>query len=107
MSEFLAAAAAMGLPRLISAFLDVQKELRTSPPAEVNLQGLIDAYQHEDLVLVLGAGVSMAEPYGLPSWKALLHGLLLSTLQGDSPEAMRDSVAIAKFFDATFSPSPL
>jgi hypothetical protein len=45
-----------------------------------DLRGLRYAWKHRQLVLFLGAGVSM--PYGLPSWKSLVLELLFEQAQG-------------------------
>jgi hypothetical protein len=49
---------------------------------EESINQIIDAYQKEDLVLVLGAGISV--PYKLPDWESLLQGLLLASISKDS-----------------------
>jgi hypothetical protein len=49
---------------------------------------LISAYRNEDLVLVLGAGVSV--PYNLPDWNTSLKNLLLQSIQkGKKQELLR------------------
>ncbi|MCB0537740.1 MAG: hypothetical protein KDE33_09445, partial [Bacteroidetes bacterium] len=40
---------------------------------------LIDCYEKENLVLVLGAGVSMG--FGLPNWDTLLQKLMITTIE--------------------------
>jgi hypothetical protein len=45
-----------------------------------DLRGLRDAWRNKDLVLFLGAGVSI--PYGLPAWKSLILELLFEQAQG-------------------------
>lgn len=45
-----------------------------------DLQGLRRAWQNKDLVLFLGAGLSI--PYGLPAWKSLILELLFEQAQG-------------------------
>jgi len=45
-----------------------------------DIRGLRYAWQHRQLVLFLGAGVSI--PYGLPSWKSLVLELLFEQAQG-------------------------
>jgi hypothetical protein len=47
---------------------------------ESDLKGLRQAWQKRQLVLFLGAGVSI--PYGLPSWKSLVLELLFEHAQG-------------------------
>lgn len=45
-----------------------------------DLRGLRAAWRNKDLVLFLGAGVSI--PYGLPAWKSLILELLFEQAQG-------------------------
>ncbi len=58
-------------------------------------------YKKERLVLVLGAGVSMA--FGLPSWDILLQKLMVATLEKEK----NASSILSKLFAKIFNPSPL
>lgn len=65
------------------------------------LKNLRSAYRREDLVLVLGAGVSMG--YGLPSWDDLLQKLIATTIEKEQDT----SNVLAKLFNSIFAPDPL
>jgi hypothetical protein len=69
------------------------------------LAHLREAYRREDLVLVLGAGASMA--HGLPAWDALLKKLLVSTFQTPGEELAHDAAYLASQLLAVFNLSPL
>ncbi|MDL1969485.1 MAG: SIR2 family protein [Candidatus Desulfofervidaceae bacterium] len=69
------------------------------------LEKLIEAYQNEQLVLVLGAGVSVE--YGLPNWDALLQNLLLTSFKTETQQPPEKSLILAKLFTKLFSPNPL
>lgn len=62
---------------------------------------LIDSYEKERLVLVLGAGVSMG--FGLPNWDTLLQKLMITTIEKEQ----NVSTVLSKLFTTIFSPSPL
>lgn len=62
---------------------------------------LIDCYEKENLVLVLGAGVSMG--FGLPNWDTLLQKLMITTIE----QEQNVSTVLSKLFTTVFSPSPL
>ena len=62
-------------------------------------------YQRGDLLLVLGAGVSL--DHGLPDWNTLLQRLLLSTIATESDDASSKAPLLAKIFASVFSPDPL
>ncbi|MFK7758234.1 MAG: SIR2 family protein [Flavobacteriales bacterium] len=59
------------------------------------------SYYDEQLVLVLGAGVS--KKFGLPNWNQLLQELIVNTIDQEE-EA---SIVLAKMFNQVFQPSPL
>ena len=65
------------------------------------IKKLTDCYEKENLVLVLGAGVSMA--FGLPNWDTLLQKLMITTIEKEE----NVSTVLSKLFTAVFSPSPL
>ena len=69
------------------------------------IKNLRQAYQNEDLVLVLGAGVSM--PYNLPSWNTLLQSMLLDEMQNLGQDRQQLSLDVAQLFNDYFNPSPL
>lgn len=58
-------------------------------------------YQDKNLVLVLGAGVSMG--FGLPNWETLLQKLMLTTIEKEQSV----SSVLSKLFTNIFAPSPL
>lgn len=58
-------------------------------------------YKNEKLVLVLGAGVSMA--FGLPTWDTLLQKLIITTIEKEQ----NVSTVLSELFTNLFSPSPL
>lgn len=62
---------------------------------------LIDCYEKEKLVFVLGAGVSMG--FGLPNWDTLLQKLMITTIEKEQ----NVSTVLSKLFTSVFSPSPL
>jgi hypothetical protein len=62
---------------------------------------LIDSYEKEKMVLVLGAGVSMG--FGLPNWDTLLQKLMITTIEKEQ----NVSTVLSKLFTNVFSPSPL
>ncbi len=66
---------------------------------------LQEAYRREDLVLVLGAGVSTA--HGLPTWDALLKKLLVSTFQTSGENVASDAAYLASQLLTVFNLSPL
>lgn len=65
------------------------------------IRQLIDCYEKEKLVLVLGAGVSMG--FGLPNWDTLLQKLMITTIEKEQ----NVSTVLSKLFTSIFSPSPL
>lgn len=62
---------------------------------------LIECYEKEKMVLVLGAGVSMG--FGLPNWDTLLQKLMITTIEKEQ----NVSTVLSKLFTSVFSPSPL
>ncbi|RQW76726.1 MAG: hypothetical protein EHM14_15920, partial [Methanothrix sp.] len=69
------------------------------------LSKIIEAFNNESLVLVLGAGVSV--DYNLPNWDTLLQKLLLSSFQNETDSNKEKSLVLAKIFTKIFSPNPL
>lgn len=88
------------------AHVDPKRITKTRISKQKQISKLTDSYNKEQLVLVLGAGVSI--DYGLPNWNTLLQKLLINTITLDLGEEQKEkSIAIAKLFDEIFSPSPL
>ncbi|URM36379.1 SIR2 family protein [Flavobacterium anhuiense] len=65
------------------------------------IKELIEHYEKEKLVFVLGAGVSMS--FGLPNWDTLLQKLMITTIEKEQ----NVSTVLSKLFTNVFSPSPL
>jgi hypothetical protein len=82
------------------------KNTHTSARKE-QIDNLRTAYIDEELVFVLGAGVSV--PYKLPSWETLLQRLLLKTMQNGAVSSDSDQslTALASLFTKVFTSSPL
>ncbi|EIO4107013.1 SIR2 family protein [Vibrio parahaemolyticus] len=62
-------------------------------------------YRSEKMVIVLGAGASVA--YGLPDWNTLLQKLLLISLQSDDNSDQGNTSILAKTFSNVFQPNSL
>lgn len=91
-------------------FEKLTEELKKSLPAKrsslkTQIAQLISSYEAEDLVIVLGAGVSV--PYELPNWDTLLQKLLLTSFQKETDSDTDKSLVLAKLFTKIFSPNPL
>ncbi|PRT15169.1 hypothetical protein C6353_21355 [Bacillus toyonensis] len=71
---------------------------------ETQISNLNEAFKNEELVLVLGAGVSV--PYNLPSWENLLQKLLFETFNDFNDNEDTSSV-LSKLFPKLFPNSPL
>ncbi|KKN48782.1 hypothetical protein LCGC14_0649270 [marine sediment metagenome] len=85
---------------------DIEKNISIKRQSTKNLlTKIIEAYETELLVLVLGAGVSVE--YGLPSWDTLLQKLLLTSFQDQTAQDPKKSIVLAKLFTKVFSPNPL
>lgn len=82
-------------------FTDVILNRNTRKEQITNLN---KAYKDEELVLVLGAGVSV--PFRLPSWANLLQKLLFETFNNHSTDTESSSV-LSKLFPELFPNSPL
>lgn len=101
--------------------IDFSKIAIPSIDKEQSINRLINAYRNEELVLVLGAGVSV--PYNLLEWKSLLQGLLLISIKKDSktkatevhtnPEQLTgntiddSNIIVSELFSKVFDISPL
>jgi hypothetical protein len=68
------------------------------------ISNLNTAFKNEELVLVLGAGVSV--PYNLPSWGNLLQKLLFETFNNESTNTAAP-IVLSKLFPELFPNSPL
>lgn len=71
-------------------------------PQERSMAELRRAYEKNDLVLVLGAGVSL--DVGLPTWNTLLQRLFMKTIEAEGPLA---SAFFASIFNSLFNPNPV
>ncbi|OTW83838.1 SIR2 family protein (plasmid) [Bacillus thuringiensis serovar sumiyoshiensis] len=69
-----------------------------------HIPNLNKAFKEEDLVLVLGAGVSV--PYNLPSWENLLQKLLFETFNASNNNEDTSSI-LSKLFPKLFPSSPI
>ena len=66
-----------------------------------SVKNIIDSYKEENLVLVLGAGVSIE--FGVPSWNYLLQNLMVHTIN----ENDESNSFLSKLFNEIFNPNPL
>nr|WP_299167675.1 SIR2 family protein [uncultured Allomuricauda sp.] len=64
-------------------------------------KNLNEAYQKEQLVLALGAGISIE--FGIPSWNLLLQSLMVHSIEKEN----NVSTVLAKLFNDIFRPNPL
>jgi hypothetical protein len=71
---------------------------------EESLTRLIEAQKSQQLVLVLGAGVSL--DYGAPSWNTLLHKLMVSRIQGGEAQPTGKNLIMARLFQEIVNPEP-
>ncbi|EIT84146.1 hypothetical protein A374_16914 [Fictibacillus macauensis ZFHKF-1] len=78
--------------------------LRVRNTRNEHISNLNKAYKEEELVLVLGAGVSV--PYNLPSWGNLLQKLLFETFNNSNTNTDVPLV-LSKLFPELFPNSPL
>jgi SIR2-like domain len=82
-----------------------QISVRSTPLAQEALRALLQAHLDDNLVLVLGAGVSIER--GLLSWQKLLQELLLKTIQASSDDTAPQSRVLAGLFQEIFQPNAL
>ncbi|KHE72314.1 hypothetical protein LD39_05195 [Halobacillus sp. BBL2006] len=73
-------------------------------PRGKKIENLKKSYRNEELVFVLGSGVSV--PFNLPSWDNLLQKLLIESFSTDSTENDVPLV-LSKIFPQLFPSSPL
>lgn len=66
-----------------------------------SLKNIQDAYKDENLVFVLGAGISYE--FGVPSWNLLLQNLMVHTIKKEN----NVSHILSRLFNEIFSPNPL
>ena len=69
-----------GLPRVMTTPKRSKVRVGSATVNASDIKGLRYAWRNRQLVLFLGAGVSI--PYGLPSWKSLVLELLFEQAQG-------------------------
>lgn len=82
----------------------ITSNLRSPKSKKEHISNLSKAYKDEELVLVLGAGVSV--PYKIPSWGNLLQKLLFETFNSSSTNNDAQFV-LSKLFPELFPNSPL
>jgi hypothetical protein len=78
-----------------------QAKLPPARPIQEQIADVIRGYESQQLVVVLGAGISMH--YHLPDWNTLLQTLLIGATTSGKPERQ----LIARLFNEVFRPSPL
>ncbi len=83
-----------------SEFINNLPEAKTLTRQQI-INKLITYYEKQNLVFVLGAGVSMG--FGLPNWDTLLQKLMITTIEKEQ----NVSTVLSKLFTSIFSPSPL
>lgn len=86
--------------KLQSEFINNLPDSKTLSKNQI-INKLIEYFEKEKLVLVLGAGVSMG--FGLPNWDTLLQKLMITTIEKEQ----NISTVLSKLFTSIFSPSPL
>jgi len=75
---------------------------KSQTPSKKNvIKSLKEEFLKENLVLVLGAGISV--PFGVPTWDILLQRLMVFTIEKDE----KSSNILAKLFNEVFSPNPI
>jgi len=89
---------------------DLEDAINKSFPEKIptlpeQVKQIIRGYEGGQLVLVLGAGVSVE--YGLPNWNFLLQNFLLNSFKTKTKLAADKSIVLAKLFTKLFSPNPL
>lgn len=83
----------------------IKEQVSANLPVSISIKGLTESYKNNNLVLVLGAGVSVE--YGLPDWNVLLQKLLLTAFENETNETKEKSLVLAKLFTKAFQLSPL
>lgn len=86
--------------------IDIDSILKKLPSTrkstvQTAVKNLSEAYNQNNLVLVIGAGISIN--YGLPGWNSLLQRLLMRTIAEEKSRA----TVLSKIFTKVFNPSPL
>jgi hypothetical protein len=94
------------LTNLNKSGLNISKLLDNLPKSNTisrrqSTKNLNDAYQNEQLVLILGAGISLE--FGVPSWNLLLQNLMVHTIEKEN----KVSTILSKLFNDIFRPNPL
>jgi hypothetical protein len=81
--------------------IDKQLPKTETPTRKVAIKKIQEEFTKENLVFVLGAGVSV--PFGVPTWDSLLQRLMVFTIEKEA----RASNVLAKLFNGVFSPNPI
>jgi len=89
-----------GLNRKIEKVLEKERISR-----QKQISNLASAYRNEELVLVVGSGISIE--HNLPDWNTLLQKLLINALMIETEESKERSSDLAKLFTGIFPLSPL
>ncbi|MBM7624449.1 SIR2 family protein [Sporohalobacter salinus] len=83
---------------------NIERDLNLLKSNEVynknKIDNLVESYVKDNLVLVLGAGVS--KDYGIPNWDVLLQKLLLQTFRIETDESKKGALVLAKIFAKAF-----
>ncbi len=84
-----------------------ESAISSGPDGVTALNEIRAAYSSNDLVLVLGAGISA--PYGLPDWRTLLQKLQFDRYDdvSDDGSSTADGIALAELYSKVFPTSPL
>lgn len=69
------------------------------------IDNIARSYKSNNLVLVLGAGVS--KDFGIPSWNVLLQKILNDTFQRETDNSEKGALVLAEIFTKVFPLSPL
>jgi hypothetical protein len=89
----------------ISKKVELPEKLFPSLSQEQALNKIAKCYKNNNMVLVLGAGVSISQ--GIPNWTTLLQRLTTRTLEAVDDNDNEKNKVLAQLFDLVFGPNPL